>query len=153
MKKLNVTGPKIVSGPPGPKVSAILKGSSQGDGDYVSPLMDRADGIYIQDPDGNVFIDFISGRCVANTGHNHPRINHSIKNQLKRGFHWQTKEIFSLITRLGEMTKTSPCQVYWGQSGSIVNDFAIKAVRRITGRYGILSFTGSYHGSSIGGAH
>lgn len=148
---MKLNGPKIVSGPPGPKVSAILKDSGQGDREYVSPLMDRADGIYIQDPDGNVFIDFISGRCVANTGHNHPRVNHSIREQLERGFHWQTKDMYNLVTRLGEITGTSPCQVYWSQSGSMVNDFAIKAARRITGRYGILSFTGSYHGSSIGG--
>ncbi|MFW6109516.1 MAG: aminotransferase class III-fold pyridoxal phosphate-dependent enzyme, partial [archaeon] len=41
-------------------------------------------------------------------------------------------------------------QVYWGQSGSMVTDFAIKLVGRATQRPYILSFTGSYHGSSMG---
>ena len=148
---MKLTGPKIVVGPPGPKVSEVLRKAGQTDFDYSSPLLEQANGIYIMDPDGNVFIDLISGRCVANTGHSHPRVVKAISDQLTKGFHWQTLEMYSLIERLGDMTGLSPCQVYWSQAGSMVNDFAIKATRRITGRSGILSFTGSYHGSSIGG--
>jgi len=144
-------GPKIVAGPPGPKVSEALRGAGLSDSDYGSPLVQRAEGIYIEDPDGNVFIDLVSGRCVANTGHSHPRVVKAIKDQLDRGFHWQNLEMYRLQDRLGDMTGLSPCQIFWSQSGSMVNDFAIKAARRITGRPGIISFTGSYHGSSMGG--
>jgi 4-aminobutyrate aminotransferase len=148
---MKLNGPRIVAGPPGPRVSEALKKAGQTDEDYGSPIVDRAEGIYIEDPDGNVFIDLISGRCVANTGHSHPRVVKAIKDQLEHGFHWQTIDMYSLMDRLGDMTGLSPCQVYWSQAGSMVNDFAIKAARRITGRPGILSFTGSYHGSSMGG--
>jgi len=144
-------GPKIVAGPPGPKVSEALRGAGLSDADYGSPLVKQAEGIYIEDPDGNVFIDLVSGRCVANTGHSHPRVVKAIKDQLDRGFHWQNLEMYRLQDRLGDMTGLSPCQIFWSQSGSMVNDFAIKAARRITGRPGIISFTGSYHGSSMGG--
>jgi len=144
-------GPKIVAGPPGPKVSEALRGAGLSDADYGSPLVKQAESIYIEDPDGNVFIDLVSGRCVANTGHSHPRVVKAIKDQLDRGFHWQNLEMYRLQDRLGEMTGLSPCQIFWSQSGSMVNDFAIKAARRITGRPGIISFTGSYHGSSMGG--
>lgn len=147
--KLKLTGPKIVAGPPGPRVSETLK--KAGETEYASPLVERAEGIYIEDPDGNVFIDLISGRCVANTGHSHPRVVQAIRDQLERGFHWQTLEMYRLVDRLGDITGLSPCQVYWSQAGSMVNDFAIKAARRIKGRPGILSFSGSYHGSSMGG--
>ena len=145
------TGPKIVAGPPGPKVSEALRGAGLSDSDYGSPLVEHAEGIYIEDPDGNVFIDLISGRCVANTGHCHPRVVKAIRDQLNHGFNWQNLEMYRLQRRLGELTGLSPCQIFWSQSGSMVNDFAIKAARRITGRPGIISFTGSYHGSSIGG--
>lgn len=145
------TGPKIVAGPPGPKVSEALREAGLSASDYGSPLVEHAEGIYIEDPDGNVFIDLISGRCVANTGHSHPRVVKAISDQLNRGFHWQTLEMYRLQNRLGDMTNLSPCQVFWSQSGSMVNDFAIKAARRITGKSGIISFTGSYHGSSMGG--
>ncbi len=149
--KLKLTGPKIRSGPPGPKVKKALQDAGLTEADYASPLVENAEGIYIQDPDGNVFIDLISGRCVANTGHSHPRIVAAIREQLEHGFHWQSLGMYSLVDRLGEMTGLAPCDVFWSQAGSMVNDFAIKAARRATGKPGILSFTGSYHGSSIGG--
>jgi 4-aminobutyrate aminotransferase len=129
----------------------MLRATGRSDADYTSPILKNSEGIFIEDPDGNVFIDLISGRCVVNTGYSHPRILNKIKDQLKCGFHWQTPEMFSLVVRLGEMTSLSPCQVYWSQAGSIVNDFALKAVRRIKNRSGIISFIGSYHGSSMGG--
>jgi len=147
---MKLEGPVIRSGPPGPKVVKVREEAGLGPMDYGSPLVERAEGIYIQDPDGNVFIDMISGRCIANTGHSHPVVVEAIRKQLSRGFHWQTAEMYSLADRLGEMTGMNPCQVYWSQAGSMVNDFAIKAARRITGRPNIISFTGSYHGSSMG---
>ena len=148
---MKITGPKIVVEPPGPRVSEVLRSSGLTNEDYGSPILENAQGIYIQDPDGNVFVDLISSRCVANTGHSHPRIVEAIKRQNAKGFHWQTRDMYKLVERLGDMTGLSPCQVYWSQSGSMVNDFAIKAARRITGRPRVLSFTGSYHGSSMGG--
>ena len=148
---LKLIGPKIIAGPPGPRVSKILKNRGQTVNDYRSPLVERAGNIYIEDPDGNIFIDLISGRCVANTGYNHPKIVQAIREQLEKSIHWQNIEMYSLVERLGEIANFSPCQVYWSQSGSMVNDFAIKAARRITGKPNILSFIGSYHGSSMGG--
>ena len=147
---MKLDGPVIKAGPPGPKVTKVLEIAGLGPEDYGSPLVERAEGIYIEDPDGNVFIDLISGRCIANTGHSHPRVVEAIRRQLTKGFHWQTTEMYSLADRLGEMTGLTPCQVYWSQAGSMVNEFAIKAARRITGRPNIISFTGSYHGSSMG---
>ena len=147
---MKLDGPVIRSGPPGPKVAKVLEEAGLSPKDYGSPLIERAEGIYIEDPDGNVFIDLISSRCIVNTGHSHPRVVEAIQKQLSKGFHWQTTEMYSLANRLGKMTGLTPCQVYWSQAGSMVNDFAIKAARRITGRPNIISFTGSYHGSSIG---
>lgn len=145
-------GPTIKQGPPGLKVVKLLENSGLTADDYSSPLVERAEGIYIEDPDGNVFIDMISGRCIANTGHSHPRIVEALQKQINKGYHWQIPEMYSLVDRLGEMTGLNPAQVYWSQAGSMVNDFAIKAAKRITKRPNILSFTGSYHGSSIGAA-
>jgi 4-aminobutyrate aminotransferase len=146
----SLRGPQIVAGPPGPRVSKLLTDSNQDPSTYSSPIVDEARGIYIRDPDGNVFIDLISGRCVVNTGHNHPRVVEAVKAQAERSMHWQTEQAYTLIRRFEEMLGSGPKQVYWGQSGSLTNDHAIKAVRRIKGKPTILSFTGSYHGSSMG---
>jgi len=73
-----------------------------------------------------------------------------VKTQAERSIHWQTEQAYTLIQRLEAMLGSGKKQVYWGQSGSLSNDHAIKAVRRATGKPLILSFTGSYHGSSMG---
>jgi 4-aminobutyrate aminotransferase len=117
---------------------------------YSSLIVDEARGIYVKDLDGNIFLDLISGRCVANTGYNHPRVVEAVKAQVERSIHWQTEQAYTLISRLELMLASGPKQVYWSQSGSLANDHTIKAVRRATGRPLILSFTGSYHGSSMG---
>jgi 4-aminobutyrate aminotransferase len=112
--------------------------------------VDEARGVYIRDPDGNIFVDLISSRCVVNTGHNHPRVVEAVKAQADKSLHWQTEQMYTLIHRFEELLASGRKQVYWGQSGSLTNDHAIKAVRRATGKQTIISFTGSYHGSSMG---
>ena len=59
---MKLDGPVIRSGPPGPKVAKVLEEAGLGPEDYGSPLVERAEGIYIKDPDGIVFIDLISSR-------------------------------------------------------------------------------------------
>ena len=146
----SLQGPRIVAGPPGPRVTKLLMDSGLEPSSYSSPIVDEARGIYVRDPDGNVFVDFISGRCVANTGYNHPRVVEAVKRQAERSIHWQTEQAYTLIGRLEGMLGSGSKQVYWSQAGSLANDHAIKAVRRATGKPTILSFTGSYHGSSMG---
>ncbi len=146
----NYTGPKIISGPPGPKVTTILENSGLNPESYSSPIVKRARGIYVEDPDGNVFVDLISGRCVVNTGYNHPVVTRALSEQIGNTIHWQTEKAYCLLERLSNILGEKEMQVYWGQSGSMVTDFAIKLVRRATQRPYILSFTGSYHGSSMG---
>jgi 4-aminobutyrate aminotransferase len=143
-------GPKIITRLTGPHVAKLLTDSGLDPSSYSNPIVDEARGIYMRDVDGNVFFDLISGRCVANTGYNHPRVVEAVKAQAERSIHWQTEQAYTLIGRLENMLGSGPKQVFWGQSGSLSNDHAIKTVRRATGKPLILSFTGSYHGSSIG---
>jgi len=146
----SLQGPKIVAGPPGPRVIKLLRASGLDPSSYSSPIVDEARGIYVKDPDENVFTDLISGRCVVNTGYNHPRVVEAVIRQAERSIHWQTEQAYTLIGRLEQMLSSGPKQVYWSQAGSLANEHAIKAVRRATGKPLILSFTGSYHGSSMG---
>ena len=146
----SLQGPRIVAGPPGPRVTKLLRDSGLEPSSYSSPIVEEAKGIYVKDPDENVFTDLISGRCVVNTGYNHPRVVEAVKRQAERSIHWQTEQAYTLIGRLEKMLGSGLKQVYWSQAGSLANEHAIKAVRRATGKPLILSFTGSYHGSSMG---
>ena len=142
--------PKDSRGTPGPRVTKLLTDSGLDPSSYSSPIVDEARGTYVKDLDGNVFVGLISGCCVVNTGHNHPRVVEAVKTQADRSIHWQTEQAYTLIRRFEDMLGSGPKQVFWSQAGSLANDHAIKAVRRATGKPLILSFTGSYHGSSMG---
>lgn len=109
----SLRGPRIVAGPPGPRVTKLLTDSGLDPSSYSSPIVDEARGIYVKDLDGNVFVDLISGRCVVNTGHNHPRVVEAVKTQADRSVHWQTEQAYTIIGRLEEMLGSGPKQVFW----------------------------------------
>jgi 4-aminobutyrate aminotransferase len=62
---------------------------------YVSPsytriyplVVEKAKGLWIQDVDGNIFLDFTAGIAVCATGHCHPKVVESIKDQAERLLH------------------------------------------------------------------
>jgi 4-aminobutyrate aminotransferase len=147
----DLRAPMIVSGPPGQKVKNILALAGLNPEDYSSPIISKAEGIYIKDPDENIFLDLISGRCVTNIGHNHPHVIEAIHNQVNKCIHWQTEEQFKLAKRLSEITPGSwRKQVYWTQSGSMAVELALKVARRATKKPYLISFTGAYHGVGFG---
>lgn len=142
--------PRIVAKPPGPKVREILKRSGLSPV-YEHPIAEEAKGIFIRDPDGNIFIDFISGRCVTNVGHCHPQVVQALRSQASRGLHGLTESRLRLTRRLSEITPGNfPKRVFYAQSGSAVNDFGIKVARWSTGRPYIVAFAGAYHGVTYG---
>ena len=71
--------PEIKTALPGPKSQAII----DADAEYVTPsyprpdyklVADHASGVWITDPDGNVFLDCNAGVAVCSTGHCHPEV-------------------------------------------------------------------------------
>jgi len=146
-----LNAPRIVVEPPGPKVREILRMGGQNPTEYVQPIVEEARGIFIKDPDGNVFIDLISGRCVANVGHCHPRVVEALQRQVARGLHGLTELRLRLNNRLSEITPGGfPKRVFYGQSGSAMNDLGIKVARWSTRRPYIVAFAGAYHGVTYG---
>ena len=146
-----LTAPKILTELPGPKVSQFIQHAGAIFPKYFQPIMDEAEGIFIKDPDGNVFIDFISGRCVVNIGYSHPDFVRAVKEQVTKGTNGLTQNILKLISRINQVTSGSfEKAVICGLSGSEMNDVAIKLARRFTRRSDIVTFAGSYHGVSYG---
>lgn len=118
--------------------------------------VDSAKGIYIFDKSGKSYMDMISGVAVSNVGHSHPTIIKAIKNQIDRHMHVMVYGEFiqdSTLTFSKKLISLLPenlnC-VYPVNSGTEANEAAIKLVKRVTGRTEIVSFRGSYHGSTHG---
>jgi len=118
--------------------------------------IEKAEGIYLYGPNGEKYIDLISGIGVSNVGHRHPKILGAIKEQLDKYLHLmvygeyiqspQTLLAKSLIETLPEKLDN----VYLVNSGSEAVEGALKLAKRYTGRREVISCANAYHGSSHG---
>ncbi|RMG23718.1 MAG: aspartate aminotransferase family protein [Bacteroidetes bacterium] len=116
----------------------------------------RAAGIYLYGPEGQRWIDFISGICVNNLGHGHPAVLAAIRQQSEAYLHPlvygegimapQVQYAVRLCELLDERLQT----VYFVNSGAEAVEGAMKVARKYTGRPGIVACHQSYHGSTYG---
>lgn len=118
--------------------------------------VDHADGIYIFDKQGKAFMDMIAGVAVNNIGHRHPRVLEALKNQLNKHLHVMVYGEFiqdaqlNFAKKLSSLLPQSLNTVYVVNSGTEANEAALKLAKRVTGRTELVSFRGSYHGSTHG---
>lgn len=118
--------------------------------------IDRAEGLFLYDKQGNAYADLISGIAVSSLGHGHPAIKQAINEQVERHLHVMVYGEFIQESQLDfahQLTKILPPSlqaVYPVNSGTEAIEAAIKLVKRATGRREIIAFKGSYHGSTHG---
>lgn len=117
---------------------------------------EKAKGIYIYDQEGTRYIDVISGVSVCNVGHCHPQVVKAIQKQAETYMHVmvygeyveapQVLYAQALANHLAPSLNT----VYFVSSGTEATEGALKLAKRATGRFEIVSFGQSYHGSTMG---
>ena len=118
--------------------------------------VDRADGIYIYDKANKAYMDMIAGVAVSNIGHNHPKIIQALKNQIDKHLHVMVYGEFirdaqlAFAQRLVNLLPSTLNSIYTVNSGTEANEAALKLAKRVTGRTELVSFRGSYHGSTHG---
>src|ERR1700726_1339394 len=116
---------------------------------------ERCLGCELFTKDGRRVLDFLSGYCVHNTGHNHPYIVQALKDELDKSgpamLQSHVPEIAGeLARRLCQLAGGGLEKVYFGSSGSEGVEAAIKFSRATTGRAGIAFTTSSFHGLTAG---
>ena len=118
--------------------------------------IDRAEGIFIYDKSGKSYMDMIAGVAVNNIGHNHPKVVEALKTQIDRHLHVMVYGEFiqdaqsNFATTLTSLLPEQLNCVYTVNSGTEANEAALKLAKRVTGRSELVSFRGSYHGSTHG---
>jgi acetylornithine/N-succinyldiaminopimelate aminotransferase len=118
--------------------------------------VERAEGIYIYDKYGKAYMDMISGVAVNNIGHRHPKVVSALKNQIDKYLHVMVYGEFIqdaqqlLVKELLEVLPSKLDGVYIVNSGTEAIEAALKLAKRVTGRTELVSFRGSYHGSTHG---
>lgn len=116
----------------------------------------RAEGVYLYDPDGNRYLDMISGIGVSNVGHQAPEVVAAIQNQSANHLHTMVYGEFVMspqarfAARLCQNLDASLDNVYFVNSGSEAVEGSLKLSKKYTGRQEILAFHRSYHGSTHG---
>ena len=108
------------------------------------------EGIYVWDLDGRRLINCHCNGGVFNLGHRHPRIVAALRRALEEldiGNHHLISEHRALLAeRLAELSPGDLNRVVFGVGGGEAVDTAIKLARGHTGRPGIISARGGYHG-------
>ena len=116
----------------------------------ISPtplVIERAEGPFVIDADGNRLIDYYLGMGPMILGHNPPEVRAAVTAQLDRGilFGAQSTVEFEVARLFCTMV---PCaeRVRFNSSGSEAVQAALRLVRAATGRQVVLKFEGHYHG-------
>jgi 4-aminobutyrate aminotransferase-like enzyme len=114
-------------------------------------VVERAEGCYLYDSEGNRYLDFTSGIGVTNTGHCHPKVVQAIQEQAGKLLHGQANIVYSpSILKLIEALRTvvpEPLDgFFFSNSGAEAIEGAVKLARQATGRPNLIVFQGSFHG-------
>jgi 4-aminobutyrate aminotransferase len=130
------------------RIAAVPRGVSHATAIYAK----RAKNAEIWSEDGKRYIDFASGIAVVNTGHQHPKVIAAVEEQLKAFSHvcFQVTPYESyvrLAERLNAIAPVSgPAKTMLVSTGAEAVENAVKVARAFTGRAGIVSFSGGFHG-------
>ncbi|WP_444984107.1 4-aminobutyrate--2-oxoglutarate transaminase [Halomonas mongoliensis] len=116
----------------------------------------RAENAELWDEDGQRWIDFAGGIGVLNLGHRHPRIVKAVQDQLERVMHTCSAVIsyapyIQLCQRLCEKApvKGPERKAMLVNTGAEALENAVKIARAATGRSGIITFDGAFHGRTM----
>src|SRR6202171_927700 len=152
----------------GTTVLAEVSSATSNYHDYVNPQWvtllnllgmnveyERCLGCELFTKDGRRILDFLSGYCVHNTGHNHPYIIQALKDEMDKCgpamLQSHVPEIAGeLARRLCELAGGELEKANFGSSGSEGVEAAIKFARATTGRTGIVYAKSSFHGLTAG---
>ncbi len=116
---------------------------------------DHAQGAELWDVEGKRYIDFIAGIGVLNIGHRHPKVVEAIKAQVDKVIHTcfgvaQYEPYVELAERLNKlMPGDGAYKTLFMNTGSEATEHVCKFARRITGRPGLISFEGAFHGRTL----
>jgi adenosylmethionine---8-amino-7-oxononanoate aminotransferase len=124
-------------------------------------LVERAEGIFLFDRQGNRYMDAISSWWVNLLGHNNPRLNASLKNQLEKMAHVMFAGIthqpaIDLASSLVRLSPENLSKVFFSDNGSTSVEVALKMSLQFwqqTGKENKTRFVylrGGYHGETLG---
>ncbi len=119
-------------------------------------VLERGEGSYVWDANGNRYLDLGAGIAVCSLGHAHPEIAQTLAQQAQRLIHvsnlyyheWQGRLAQEIVQRI------APGRCFFANSGGEANEGLYKLARKFghdTGRYEVITALKSFHGRTLGG--
>lgn len=127
--------------------------------DFV--IIERGEGVYLIDVEGNRYIDGIASMWTNVHGHNHPDLNAALKTQLNQIAHstllgYSNIPAIKLAQKLVEITPTGLNKVFYSDNGSTAVEVALKMAYQYWQHKGepqrklFIHFDNAYHGDTVG---
>ena len=121
----------------------------------LNPIpIEKAEGIYLYDFDGNRYTDMASQLVNLNLGYGNADINEAIKAQTEKYCYispaYASEPRATLAKKIVDLLPDTFGKVFFTNAGADANENAIKIARMFTGRNKVFSRYRSYHGSSFG---
>ncbi|MEU3752839.1 diaminobutyrate--2-oxoglutarate transaminase family protein [Streptomyces olivoreticuli] len=155
------TEPHVDGALPGPCSTELLDRQQRRESNartysrHLPIALAEGSGSFVEDVDGNVFIDFLTGAGVLSLGHNHPELVQAVTTQLgllTHGLDFPTpaKDAFieAQLSMLPAPMRDRVKMHFCGPTGANAVEAAIKLCKIATGRGDIVSFQGGFHGST-----
>ncbi|MFD2967707.1 aspartate aminotransferase family protein [Sphingobacterium bambusae] len=118
--------------------------------------VDKAEGVYLYGPQGERYMDLVSGFNVSNIGHRHPKVLEALQQQMEKYLHVTVYGEFvqapqvMFATELLAVLPSSFASVYFTNSGAEAVEGSMKIAKKFTGRRQIIAAEKAYHGSTQG---
>ncbi len=122
----------------------------------VLNVISKAYGIYLEDLNGNQYID-MHGNGVHNAGFNNPDVIQAVKRQLDEEMTFCPRRYtnipaINLAKKLAEITPGNLCKSLFCPGGSEAIEMALALAKQVTGNFKTISFWDSFHGAGFAAA-
>ena len=125
---------------------------------FVAPLhakpvsIDRGEGSYIFDLEGNRYLDWFGGVLTTMIGHSIPEVVKAVQDQAAKVMHTSTlylsEPMIAFAEEVAAVSGIPDARVFFTASGTEANDTAIMLANAYRGSNEILAMRNSYHGRS-----
>ena len=112
----------------------------------------KGEGCWLYDENGKRYLDMVAGIATVAIGHSHPHFIKRVSEQLQKLVHVSNLYYIAPQIELAERLKaiTGLDRFFFCNSGAEAVEASLKIARKVTGRKKFVTFTGAFHGRTMG---
>lgn len=120
---------------------------------YEEPIIEKGDGAFVWDVDGNKYMDLNGGQFCMTFGHGYKPFIEAVNHQMSKIWHTNTAtltpEVFEAAKKMAEINDFKLSKTLFLSTGSEANEAALRYAKFITGKSGVVALSQGYHGLTL----